>query len=67
MTQDKPQFWKRKPSIVKCNMLLLAHLSRAPVPPIFDSDMKFVLKKVLHTFPVQLCYICSNSILANRI
>ena len=44
--QEKPQFWKRKPSIVKCNMLLLAHLSRAPVPPIFANDMKYVLKKV---------------------
>ncbi|EIE19320.1 hypothetical protein COCSUDRAFT_48909 [Coccomyxa subellipsoidea C-169] len=43
--KEKPQFWKRKPSIVKCNMLLLAHLSRAPVPPIFANDMKYVLKK----------------------
>lgn len=27
-------------------MLLLAHLLRAPVPPIFANDMKYVLKKV---------------------
>lgn len=49
--QEKPQFWKRKPSIVKVNMLLLAHLSRAPVPPTLANDMKYVLKKVLSYTP----------------
>ena len=43
--QEKPQFWKRRPSIVKCNMLLLAHLGRAEVPPSLQADHKFVLKK----------------------
>ncbi|BDA43749.1 Translocation protein SEC63 homolog [Coccomyxa sp. Obi] len=43
--KEKPQFWKRKPSIVKVNMLLLAHLSRASVPPTLANDMKYVLKK----------------------
>ena len=43
--QEKPQFWKRRPSIVKCNMLLLAHLGRAEVPPSLQGDLKFVLKR----------------------
>ena len=32
-------------------MLLLAHLLRAPVPPIFANDMKYVLKKVRCNVP----------------
>jgi hypothetical protein len=43
--QEKPQFWKRKPSIVKVNMLLLAHLSRGDIPASLQADLRFVLKK----------------------
>ncbi|KAK9829144.1 hypothetical protein WJX72_004149 [[Myrmecia] bisecta] len=41
----KPQFWKRKSSVIKVHMLLLAHIAREPIPAILESDLKFVLKK----------------------
>lgn len=43
--QEKPHFWKRKPSIVKVHMLLLAHLARAEVPRSLQADLRFVLQK----------------------
>lgn len=46
-SQEKPQFWKRKPSLVKVHMLLLAHLSREPIPTALQPDLKFVLEKAL--------------------
>lgn len=43
--KEKTQFWKRKPSVQKVHMLLLAYLSRAPIPAVLDKDLKFVLKR----------------------
>ena len=43
--QDKPQFWKRKPSIMKCHMLILAHLARADIPKTLRSDHAAIMKK----------------------
>ena len=43
--QEKPHFWKRKPSIVKVHMLLLAHLARAEVPRSLQADARFLLAK----------------------
>jgi len=43
--QDKPQFWKRKPSIVKCHMLILAHLARAEIPKTLRGDYSAIMKK----------------------
>lgn len=43
--QEKPQFWKRKPSIVKCHMLILAHLARADIPKTLRSDYAAIMKK----------------------
>ena len=44
--QEKPQFWKkRKSSIVKAHMLLLAHLGRADIPDSLVADHKFVMTK----------------------
>ncbi len=43
--QEKPHFWKRKPSIVKVHMLLLAHLARADVPRSLQADARFLLQK----------------------
>lgn len=45
--QEKPQFWKRKPSLIKVHMLLFAHLSREPIPAGLQPDLKFVLEKAL--------------------
>ena len=45
MLQEKPQWFKRKPSIVKVHMLLLAHLARRPVPAPLQKDLEFVLRK----------------------
>ncbi|KAK9839330.1 hypothetical protein WJX81_008661 [Elliptochloris bilobata] len=43
--KEKPHFWKRKPSIVKVHMLLLAHLARAEVPRSLQADLRFMLAK----------------------
>lgn len=43
--QEKPQFFKRKASIVKVHMLLLAHMDRLDIPPLLHKDLEFVLKK----------------------
>ena len=43
--QEKPQFWKRKPSIVKCHMLILAHLARAEIPKTLRGDYSAIMKK----------------------
>ena len=43
--QEKPQFWKRKPSNVKCHMLILAHLARADIPKALRSDYAAIMKK----------------------
>lgn len=45
LEQDKPQFFKRKSSIVKVHMLLLAHMDRLPVLPVLRKDLDFVLRK----------------------
>eukprot|EP00884_Botryococcus_braunii_P003385 jgi/Botrbrau1/13047/Bobra.0187s0009.1 len=45
--KEKPQFWKRKPSLIKVHMLLIAHLSREPIPSLLYPDLKFVLEKAL--------------------
>ena len=45
LAQDKTQFWKRKPSIVKCHMLILAHLARADIPRSLRADHSAVMKK----------------------
>ena len=45
-SQEKPQFWKkRKSSIVKAHMLLLAHLGRADIPATLQADHKYVITK----------------------
>eukprot|EP00873_Tetraselmis_striata_P025823 jgi/Tetstr1/446087/TSEL_033688.t1 len=43
----KKDFWKRKSSIIKAHMLLLAHLERAgeEVPPALEADLRFVLQR----------------------
>ena len=38
-------FWKRRPSIVKVHMLLMAHCGREAVPPSLASDLATVLKR----------------------
>ncbi|KAK9789757.1 hypothetical protein WJX73_001047 [Symbiochloris irregularis] len=44
--KEKSQWWKkRKSSIVKAHMLLLAHLGRAEIPDSLLADHKFVLTK----------------------
>jgi len=43
--QDKPQWFKRKPAIVKVHMLLLAHMARREIPPTLQKDLEFVLRK----------------------
>ena len=47
--QDNKQAWfkKRKASIVKAHMLLLAHLDREAVPPSLAADHKFVTTKCI--------------------
>ena len=45
LLQDKPQFWKRKPSIMKCHMLILAHLARADIPKTLRADYAAIMKK----------------------
>ena len=45
LVQDKTPFWKRKPSIVKCHMLILAHLARADIPKSLRADYSAVMKK----------------------
>ena len=43
--QEKPQFFKRKTSLVKVHMLLLAHMDRIEIPAILKKDLEYVLKK----------------------
>ena len=43
--QDKATFWKRRTSVVKVHMLLLAHLAREPIPEALQKDLQFVLGK----------------------
>ena len=44
--QEKPQWWKkRKSSIVKAHMLLLAHLGRADIPDSLTADHKSVARR----------------------
>jgi translocation protein SEC63 len=38
-------FWKRRPSIVKVHMLLMAHCGREPVPPALTADLETVLRR----------------------
>lgn len=45
--KDKSMFWKRKTSVLKVHMLLLAHLSRADISPVLAKDLNFVLTKGL--------------------
>lgn len=45
--KDKSVFWKRKTSVLKVHMLLLAHLSREEISPVLAKDLKFVLTKGL--------------------
>jgi len=47
--KEKTQFWKRKASVLKAHMLLLAHLDRETdnVPANLQADMKYVLTKSL--------------------
>ncbi|GFH31320.1 molecular chaperone, partial [Haematococcus lacustris] len=47
--KDKAAFWKRKASVLKAHMLVLAHLERevgpAVVAPQLQADLKYVLQK----------------------
>ena len=43
--QDKATFWKRRTSVVKVHMLLLAHLAREPIPEALQKDLRFVMGK----------------------
>ncbi|EFJ44468.1 molecular chaperone [Volvox carteri f. nagariensis] len=45
--KDKNTFWKRKASVLKAHMLLLAHLDREhdSIPPSLQADLRFVLTK----------------------
>lgn len=43
--KDKSAFWKRRTSVLKVHMLLLAHLSREEVPSVLQKDLEFVLTK----------------------
>ena len=44
--QEKPQWWKkRKASVVKAHMLILAHLGRADIPDSLVADHKYVVTK----------------------
>mmetsp|Transcript_2646 Transcript_2646/g.4510 ORF Transcript_2646/g.4510 Transcript_2646/m.4510 type:complete len:749 (+) Transcript_2646:96-2342(+) len=45
--KDKAVFWKRKASVLKAHMLILAHLERdaVPIPAALLADLKFVLQK----------------------
>ena len=43
--KDKPQFWKRKVSVVKVHLLLLAHMAREHIPALLEKDLSFVLEK----------------------
>ena len=43
--QDKATFWKRRTSVVKVHMLLLAHLARESIPNALHKDLLFVLGK----------------------
>ena len=49
--QEKPQWWKkRKSSIVKAHMLLLAHLGRADIPESLVADHRSVSKPLGRTY-----------------
>ncbi|RMZ57290.1 hypothetical protein APUTEX25_004124 [Auxenochlorella protothecoides] len=43
--KEKSQFWKRRASIVKAHLLVLAHLSREPIPAALTKDANFILQK----------------------
>ncbi|KAG2451784.1 hypothetical protein HYH02_003562 [Chlamydomonas schloesseri] len=45
--KDKPTFWKRRASVLKAHMLLLAHLDREHdnIPASLQADLRFVLTK----------------------
>ncbi|GIL87084.1 hypothetical protein Vretimale_14247 [Volvox reticuliferus] len=45
--KDKNAFWKRRASVLKAHMLLLAHLDREHdnIPPSLQADLRFVLTK----------------------
>ncbi|KAG2441769.1 hypothetical protein HXX76_003382 [Chlamydomonas incerta] len=45
--KDKPTFWKRRASVLKAHMLLLAHLDREHenIPATLQADLRFVLTK----------------------
>lgn len=45
--KDKGAFWKRRTSVLKIHMLLLAHLSREEVAPPLRKDLAFLLAKGL--------------------
>mmetsp|Transcript_12528 Transcript_12528/g.37597 ORF Transcript_12528/g.37597 Transcript_12528/m.37597 type:complete len:727 (-) Transcript_12528:1258-3438(-) len=42
--REKKTFWQRKPSCIKANMLLLAHLEREPIHPTLYKDWLYVTK-----------------------
>eukprot|EP00955_Chlamydomonas_euryale_P011635 125293-Chlamydomonas_euryale.AAC.1 len=45
-SQDKPLFWRRKAPVLKCHLLLMAHLDREQdIPEKLQPDLKFVLGK----------------------
>ncbi|PSC67006.1 dnaJ ERDJ2A, partial [Micractinium conductrix] len=43
--KDKSAFWKRRTSVLKVHMLLLAHLSREEIPAVLQKDLEFLLTK----------------------
>ena len=43
--RDKQAFWKRRTSIVKVDMLLMAYFARLPVPAELRADLRYVLTK----------------------
>ena len=57
--QEKPQWWKRKASILKVHMLLLAHLAREEIPPSLAADMRWVPHtsntSLLYTWKIPQC------------
>jgi translocation protein SEC63 len=47
LKDSKSAFWKRRTSVLKVHMLLLAHLAREEVPAVLHRDLHFLLTKGL--------------------
>lgn len=47
LKDSKSAFWKRRTSVLKVHMLLLAHLAREDIPAVLQRDLQFLLTKGL--------------------